>query len=246
MTQAADPHTKDELLLALAALQRQAVNLFSTLPANVFITAAPDAWSPAQNLDHLIRSVRPVAQALRLPKWLLRLLFGRSPNPSRSYGAVCDEYLAKLAAGAEASGRYLPAGPNPAAAAGSAQEGLLQQWESVCSDLVAALSTWSEGDLDKHRLPHPLLGKLTVREMLFFTLYHIRHHTTEKLDNKNGRLYSSSSSQSSSSSSPMSPSSSISSSISSSPSTRRRRDWMSRVCSVWCIRAARAASSSVG
>jgi hypothetical protein len=25
-------------------------------------------------------------------------------------------------------------------------------------------------------LPHPLLGKLTVREMLFFTLYHQRHH----------------------------------------------------------------------
>jgi hypothetical protein len=41
------------------------------------------------------------------------------------------------------------------------------------------MHTWSEDDLDNHRLPHPLLGKLTVREMLFFTLYHIQHHMIE-------------------------------------------------------------------
>jgi uncharacterized damage-inducible protein DinB len=30
--------------------------------------------------------------------------------------------------------------------------------------------------LDRLRLPHPALGKLTVREMLFFTIYHNIHH----------------------------------------------------------------------
>jgi len=30
--------------------------------------------------------------------------------------------------------------------------------------------------LDKFMLPHPLLGKLAVREMLFFTMYHNLHH----------------------------------------------------------------------
>ncbi len=25
-------------------------------------------------------------------------------------------------------------------------------------------------------MPHPLIGRLTVREMLFFTLLHTRHH----------------------------------------------------------------------
>jgi hypothetical protein len=25
-------------------------------------------------------------------------------------------------------------------------------------------------------LPHPLLGKLTIREMLYFTVYHGEHH----------------------------------------------------------------------
>jgi len=25
-------------------------------------------------------------------------------------------------------------------------------------------------------LPHPLLGKVTVREMLYFTIHHVQHH----------------------------------------------------------------------
>jgi len=38
------------------------------------------------------------------------------------------------------------------------------------------LSGFSEEDLDKLILPHPLLGKLTLREMMYFTIYHVQHH----------------------------------------------------------------------
>lgn len=31
-------------------------------------------------------------------------------------------------------------------------------------------------ELDKYILPHPLLGKLTIREMMYFTIYHVEHH----------------------------------------------------------------------
>ena len=33
-----------------------------------------------------------------------------------------------------------------------------------------------EKDLDFYVLPHPLIGKLTLREMLFFCIYHVQHH----------------------------------------------------------------------
>ena len=42
--------------------------------------------------------------------------------------------------------------------------------------LWSAVGSWREADLDRYLLPHPLLGKLTIREMLFFTLYHNYHH----------------------------------------------------------------------
>jgi len=38
------------------------------------------------------------------------------------------------------------------------------------------MGDWSELQMDRIRLPHPVLGKLSVREMLFFTLYHNQHH----------------------------------------------------------------------
>jgi hypothetical protein len=37
--------------------------------------------------------------------------------------------------------------------------------------------------LDLLILPHPLLGKLTLREMLYFTLYHVEHHEKQVLEN---------------------------------------------------------------
>ena len=42
--------------------------------------------------------------------------------------------------------------------------------------LHGAITRWGERALDRFRLPHPALGQLTVREMLFFTLYHNLHH----------------------------------------------------------------------
>jgi len=36
----------------------------------------------------------------------------------------------------------------------------------------------SETALDLYILPHPLLGKITLREMLYFTAYHVYHHQT--------------------------------------------------------------------
>ena len=42
--------------------------------------------------------------------------------------------------------------------------------------LSARVDRWSDEDLDNTLLPHPLLGKLTVREMLFFTIHHVQHH----------------------------------------------------------------------
>jgi len=42
--------------------------------------------------------------------------------------------------------------------------------------LIAKISNWKDEDLDHFLLPHPLLGKITLREMLYFTDFHILHH----------------------------------------------------------------------
>ena len=47
---------------------------------------------------------------------------------------------------------------------------------TIIEDITTLLDKWSEQQLDKIIAPHPLLGKLTFREILYFTIYHAKHH----------------------------------------------------------------------
>ena len=48
--------------------------------------------------------------------------------------------------------------------------------QEAVDELRAAIARWPDRSLDRYQLPHPLLGKLTLREMLIFTAYHQMHH----------------------------------------------------------------------
>ena len=43
-------------------------------------------------------------------------------------------------------------------------------------DLREALTGWTEENLDRRAMRHPLIGPMTVREMLLFVVVHERHH----------------------------------------------------------------------
>ena len=42
--------------------------------------------------------------------------------------------------------------------------------------LIAKVEKQEEKELDIYILPHPLLGKVTLREMLYVTIHHNEHH----------------------------------------------------------------------
>ena len=136
-----------------------------------FCYAPRDKWSAAQQLDHLVRSVSPVNMALGLPKFIVQWKFGTANRSSKTYEGLIDKYNLKLLEGGRASGRFVP----PAVKAGSRQK-LLTQLTGVVNKLCHKTKKHSEEALDTYILPHPLLGKLTFREMLYFTAYHVEHH----------------------------------------------------------------------
>ena len=167
--------TRDEILASLDELGQQGLNFWAEFVPDQFAAPIGEAWSPADNVRHLIKSTLPVTKALKLPGVVLRTLFGPAKNGSSSYDELVARYKSLLAAGGNA-GKFAPrtvAVPDD-----------LEAWQLkliiVCrdsvSDLRRAVERWPENDLDRYRLPHPLLGKITLREMLFFTLYHFDHH----------------------------------------------------------------------
>lgn len=133
---------------------------------------APEGkWSALQQLDHIVRAVKPVTLAFSMPKFILQWRFGTANRSSRFYEQLVEKYKRKLSEGGRASGPFVP----PVSAAQHKKE-LVKKLSELVASLARKTSSCSEKTLDRFILPHPLLGKLTLREMLYFTAYHVQHH----------------------------------------------------------------------
>jgi len=170
--------SKSELISALHDSNQRAANWFTEIPARDFFTRQADVWSASDNLDHLIKSYKPLVKALKLPKISLRAMFGIPQKASMSYEELCELYRDEIARGAQASGRFLPSPEEADTNADKKKKELLDQFSKVSIDLVSVIEKWTEAELDQYLLPHPILGTLTFREMLFFTIYHNLRHAS--------------------------------------------------------------------
>ncbi len=158
--------------MALLARNHQDFADFIIAQSSEEFTFAPEGkWTSGQQTDHLIRAIKPVRLGMRAPKFLLRLLFGKSNRPSKSYEALVAKYHQKLAAGGRATSAFIP--PKIEA---SQQKTLVKKLLAEKDGLLKVATAWKEEDLDTFLMHHPLLGKLTIREMLYFTAYHLEHH----------------------------------------------------------------------
>lgn len=136
------------------------------------LLARPNAkWSALQQLEHIGRSVRPVRLAFHIPKAVMRGIWGGANRPSRSYEALVAKYQSKLDQGGRAPRPFVPRGGRLADRAR-----WVRRTRRQVRGLSRAVGRWSEQDLDACILPHPLLGKVTLREMLYFTIHHVQHH----------------------------------------------------------------------
>ncbi len=153
------------------------INCIQSLPKEQWQISYNNKWSAAQQLDHIVKSVSPVKLALSLPAFLLKLIFGKANRESRSYDALVARYHEKLKSGGRASGKFLPPPKTDSV------ENLSAKLKEVVHSLVTKIDSFSEEQLDLLILPHPLLGKLTLREMLYFTIYHVQHHQVQVIEN---------------------------------------------------------------
>lgn len=173
-------NTKSELLAALNNSNQSAEAWFSAISSDDFFARQGEVWSPSDNVDHLIKAVKPISKALKLPKFTLQAMFGKPEKPSMSYAELCQIYRDEIARGAKASGRYLPNQETPKNDAQAKKQDLLEQLSKANQEFLSVIEKWADEELDAYLLPHPLIGKLTVREMIFFTIYHnLRHASLE-------------------------------------------------------------------
>lgn len=162
---------KEKILSELQFNYAAFIQCIESLSKDEFGFAMEGKWNAGQTLNHLHRAVAALSNGLLLPKFLLALILGKSNRDSKDYAGLVTKYKGKLDAGGKASGRYLPRIISFA----DRQKGVAALKKSVDS-ICRSLGKYSEEDLDHYILPHPLLGKLTIREMMYFTIYHAEHH----------------------------------------------------------------------
>ncbi len=170
------PRSTAALRQGLAELQQEITALVDDMSSEEFQTPQGEHWSPAEHIRHLVTAMRALVQGMSAPKILLALRFGLNRKGSRSFEEIRESYRAALDAGGKASGRYDPSARRIELEPEELRALIMSRWIAVGENLDRAVSSWSDRALDRHQAKHPLLGVMTVRELLYFTLYHNAHH----------------------------------------------------------------------
>jgi DinB superfamily len=168
------PSTSEEIIASLESVHEDGVAYWSRFSDADFFARVGEHWSPAEHVRHLTKSMTPVLPALRLPKIALRAAFGLASRKSMTYEALRTTYARALDDGGVA-GRFAPS-EETGDGSRARRDAIMDDHSETVRGLTAAISRWTDAQLDRYRLPHPLLGKLSVREMLLFMVLHNAHH----------------------------------------------------------------------
>ena len=148
--------------------------IYSISPEQFTAKSSPEVWSIAEELDHVIKSASAVSSAMKVSPFILKWKFGKPNRPIRSYDEVLHKYTTALAS---VQGKAVAPSPFTSKEGQSFdKENMLHHWNSTLSKFDKRIHKWSDKNIDQVLLPHPLLGKMMVRELLYFTHLHTEHH----------------------------------------------------------------------
>lgn len=131
-----------------------------------------DKWSVSQNVEHINIALLRVGNYLALPKSSIETNFGLSERGSSSNETVIKVFKNALENGAKAMDPFIPE-----LHLNTNIEVLVNEGKNLLVTFISNLQNWTEEALETYNCPHPVLGKITVREILYFTIYHVQHHT---------------------------------------------------------------------
>ena len=149
----------------------QFIELVKDLSKDEFEVNINNKWSAGQDLVHLIKVLKIVNIGFTLPKPILRLMYGIQKNNNRSFEQLQQMYKSALEGGAKAPTIYIP---KPVVYID--KDNLIQKHASLNKSFIDKLNNHTQYELDSYRLPHPILGKMSLGELAIFTSFHTSHH----------------------------------------------------------------------
>ena len=130
-------------------------------------------WTTGQHALHLLQSIKPLNFALSMPKFFLKYKFGKANRPVREFDAIVKRYEERLE---QAKGATYKGSQNMKVPTISEKDYILNRLQTESKKLQYKTKKMSDKHLDSLILPHPLMGKMPVREIIMWTAHHVEHH----------------------------------------------------------------------
>ncbi|MGB0978694.1 MAG: DinB family protein [Croceimicrobium sp.] len=163
---------KAEMRLKLESQHQDLMSFLKNMKEEQIHIQKDGKWSAIQNVDHLLKSIKVVNSAVHKPSILLRSAFGKPNREARSYEGLVQRYRERLAdRTADAPKEYQAADPKELDV-----PTVLKEYDKEVQRFLKFVKKVKDRKLDGTLLPHPLLGKLLMREILYFMHFHTNHH----------------------------------------------------------------------
>jgi hypothetical protein len=142
-------------------------------PDDLWTQGPEGKWTTGQHVLHLLQSITPLNNALSLPKFFVRYKFGKANRPVRDYDAIINRYKERLA---QSQGKTFKGSQNMKVPNLTDKHYLINRIQTESKKLQYKTKKISNKNLDSLVLPHPLMGKMPVREIIMWSAYHVEHH----------------------------------------------------------------------
>lgn len=165
---------KDDIVQKLEETHLELSNWLKHQDIEKWEIGPENKWTTGQHALHLVQSLKMLNAALTIPKFLLKYRYGKSNRSLRPYDAVVSRYYERLK---ENQGRTFGPSKNLKIPKQKDKKYLIDRLQVENKKLQYKTKKWSDKQLDTYILPHPLMGKMPVREIIMWSAYHVEHHT---------------------------------------------------------------------
>jgi len=165
--------TKSEVIDALERNHQTLYQWLKNHPDQNWTKGPQDKWNTGEHIVHLIQSENALNKALWVPKFYLKYKFGTNNRDNRTYDQIVKKYQGKLA---DNPGVVANISRNMPTITLANKTAYISKLDTQKMNLIKKFQKWTEHDLDTYLLPHPLMGRMTVREVVIWTAYHTEHH----------------------------------------------------------------------
>jgi hypothetical protein len=159
-----------QLAQALTDNHQIFIDYVDGLSEDKFTHIKGDKWTAGQQLQHLLLCLQPISKALASAGFI-REKFGVLDRSSVGYDAVIANYKSGLANGGKSPERFLPNAVNY-----EEKKDIAEELQRTLATITSHLKNYTDSELDSLILPHPFLGALSIRELLYLMSYHPLHH----------------------------------------------------------------------